>query len=74
METEPHLDYLSINKFSLFSFTPKPSDVGKHKVYVKTQYGDKTHKVVNSFMYTPNDNCEPTKIVYNPAHCMYVSS
>jgi hypothetical protein len=50
METEPRLDYLTINKFSIFSFTPKPSDVGKHKVFVKTQFGDLTHAVVNSFV------------------------
>jgi hypothetical protein len=63
METEPHLDYLTIKEFSRFSFTPKPSDVGKLKVYVKTQYGERSWKSALTVETTPSKNCVPTKIL-----------
>jgi hypothetical protein len=65
----PRPEFLTVDKFSFFTFTPTMFDVGLHKIHVTLENGDSPIKPELTLVFSPDLNCDPHKMLYNPAYC-----
>jgi hypothetical protein len=53
----PKPKFLTVDKFSFFTFTPTKFDVGLHKIHVKLENGDSPLEPKITMEPTPDLNC-----------------